>query len=121
LAHDFLERGIRIPQVTQAYAIQAVNEQFRDLLFPGGPAGAGQGWQHPAYLLIKAQHLCLTHFRAGGVPGMQCVFAPYVGWLNVEAVSTVLSTVLLQKTEAISLARKENRSRSEIPRSRTPI
>ncbi len=40
------------------------NVQFRDLLFPGGPAGAGQGRQHPAYILIKAQHLCLTHFRA---------------------------------------------------------
>ncbi len=61
-------------------------------LFPGGPAGAGQGWQHPAYLLIKAQHLCLTHFGptgCWGAPGMlcgQCVFAPYVGWLLVGGV-----------------------------------
>jgi hypothetical protein len=62
--------------------VVAANEQFRDLLFPGGPAGAGQGWQHWAYLLFKAQHVCLTHFRAtgcGGAQGLQCgqcVFAP---------------------------------------------
>ncbi len=43
-------------QPHNAQGNQQAGQRVRDLLFPGGPAGAGQGWQHPGHIL--------THFKA---------------------------------------------------------
>ncbi len=72
------------------------------MLFPGGPAEAGQGWQHPAYLLIKAQHVCLTHF----VEGRQahCAGSAYVDWLIIVGGVPVFVNQCVPLMMAVALA-----------------